>query len=181
MKWYGFLLIFITSFLFCNLLYTVRLDFTTENMLVKNTFPLPEGNLKLLDRPDNRILSAQTMPKQPLILFFFASWCRPCLVELPIIVKISARKDVPFIGIAVRDTPEDIQNLLKKTGDPFQMIALDPDVHWSMQMNANKLPTAFILNANGEVVARIKGVITEDFYLKSVLPFLQELKNEKTL
>ena len=181
MKWYGFLLIFLAASVFSNFMYTVRLNFTFENTLVKNTFPLPEGRLQLLDRPENRVLSAQTMPKQPLILFFFASWCRPCMVELPTLVKLSARRDVPFIGIAARDKPEKIKDLLKKTGDPFQMIALDPEITWTKQMNADKLPTAFIVNARGEVVARIKGLMTEEFYLQTVLPFLQELKNEKPL
>lgn len=181
MKWYGFLLIFIAASVFSNFMYTVRLDFTVKNTLVKQTFPLPEGQLQLLDRPENRILSAQTMPKQPLILFFFASWCRPCMIEIPTLVKLSARKDVPFIGVAARDKPEKIRDLLKKTGDPFQMIALDPEIAWTKQMNADKLPTAFIVNAKGEVVAQIKGLMTEEFYLQTVLPFLQELKNEKPL
>lgn len=61
------------------------------------------------------------------------------------------------------------------------MIALDPEIAWTKQMNANKLPTAFIVNAKGEVVAQIKGLMTEEFYLQTVLPFLQELKNEKPL
>lgn len=181
MKWYGFLLIFMAVSLFSNFMYTVRLDFSSANTLVKNTYPLPKGELQLLDRPEESVLSAQTMPKQPLILFFFASWCRPCAIELPVIVKLSARNDVPFIGVAVRDKNENIRNFLKKKNDPFQMIALDPQLEWTRQINAGKLPTAFIVNAKSEVVAQIKGLITEEFYLQTILPFLQELKNEKPL
>ena len=181
MRWYGFLLIFIAVSVFSNFMYTVRLDFGSENTLVKNTFPLPQGELSLLDRSEKNVLSAQTMPKQPLILFFFASWCRPCMIEIPTLVKLSARNDVPFIGVAVRDKTENIINFLKKTGDPFQMIALDPNVEWTRPINASKLPTAFIVNAKNEVVAQIKGLITEEFYLQTILPFLQELKNEKPL
>ncbi len=181
MKWYGFLLIFLATLLFSNFLYTVRLDFTTENMLIKHSFALPEGQLQLLDRPAESVFSVQTMPKQPLILFFFASWCRPCRIELPTLVKLSARHDVPFIGIAVHDKPEEIRTLLKNTGNPFQMIALDPEIIWAKPMNAGKLPTAFIIDANGAVAARIKGLMTEEFYLQTVVPFLQELKNEKPL
>ena len=103
------------------------------------------------------------------------------MIEIPTLVKLSARNDVPFIGVAVRDKTENIINFLKKTGDPFQMIALDPNVEWTRQINASKLPTAFIVNAKNEVVAQIKGLITEEFYLQTILPFLQELKNEKPL
>ena len=181
MSWYGFLLIFLTVLIFCNFLYAVRLDFTTQNALIEHRFPLPEGQLQILDRPEEKTLSAATMPRQPLILFFFASWCRPCMMEIPTLTKLAKRNDVPFIGIAARDKPEKIKSLLEKTGNPFVMIGLDPNTDWTRQMNADKLPTAFILNAKGEVVARIKGLMTEDFYLKTVLPFLQELKNEKPL
>ncbi len=181
MKWYGFFLIFLTSFVFCNFMYTVRLDYTTQNALIKHRFPLPQGQLKLMDRPKEKFLSAETIPPQPLILFFFASWCRPCMIEMPTLTKLAKRNDVPFIGIAVRDTHEKIKTLLEKTGDPFVMIGLDPDTNWTQQMHADKLPTAFILNSKKEVVAKIKGLITEEFYLNTVLPFLQELKNEKPL
>ncbi len=182
MKWYGFLLIFLASFVFCNFMYTVRLDFTSQNALVQQKFPLPDTvRLQLLDRPEGTFLSAKTMPQQPLILFFFASWCRPCLMEIPTIAKLSKRNDVPFIGIAVRDKIDDLRTLLKKAGDPFQMVGLDPDMEWSKQMNADKLPVAYILNSDREVVAKIKGLMTEEFYFNTILPFLSELKNEKPL
>lgn len=181
MKWYGFFLIFMAVSLFSNFMYTVRLDFTSKNTLVKSALPLPEEELRLLDRPEDRVLSARTMPKQPLILFFFASWCRSCKIEMPTLVKLADRRDVPFIGVAVRDKPEKIKELMKKTGNPFQMTALDPDVIWSTRLNADKLPTAFVVNAKGEVAAKINGFMTEEFYLQTVLPFLRELKNEKPL
>lgn len=36
------------------------------------------------------------------------------MIEIPTLVKLSARKDVPFIGVAARDKPEKIRDLLKK-------------------------------------------------------------------
>ena len=180
MRWYGFVLIFFVSTIFCNLMYTFRLDFTAENSLVIKDFPLPEGKLHILDRPEEAVLSAETMPKQPLLLFFFASWCRPCVMEAPVIVKLSERKDLPFIGIAVRDDVKKLTSFLKEK-NPYQFVALDPNAKWAEAMHADKLPTAFILNEKSQIVAKINGIITEDFYIQTVLPFLQELKNEKPL
>ena len=181
MRWYGFVLIFLTVSVFSNLLYTVRVSYTAGNALVLKNFPLPEGELEILERPKDNVLSAKTMPKQPLILFFFASWCRPCLMEAPVLAKLSERHDVPFIGIAVRDNPEKLRSFLQKAKNPYQFVALDPDTRWTEAMRADSLPTAFVLNGKGEVAAKINGVITEDFYFQTILPFLQELKNEAPL
>ena len=176
MRWYGFVLIFFAATVFCNLMYNVRLSYTGENALVVKNFPLPDGTLQIFDRPEGTVLSAATMPKQTLLLFFFASWCRPCQMEAPVIAKLSARHDVPFLGIAVRDSVEKLKTFLEKEKNPYQFVALDPDMKWASVMHADRLPTAFVLNEKGEVAAKINGIITEEFYLKTVLPFLQELK-----
>lgn len=180
MKWYGFILIFIATFIFSNYLYTVRLDYTAQgNALISETFPVPDTSLEVMDREIK--LSAATMPKQPLIIFFFGSWCRPCLFELPVIEKAAKRGDVPFIGVAVRDNPAKIKRMFEKSGSPYQYIALDPSAEWTELFRAEKLPTAFILDGRGNAVARIRGILTEEFYLQTIVPYLQELKNEKPL
>ena len=80
MKWYGFFAIFVVSTVFCNLLLAIRMAAPEEDLVVK-TFSLPERSLQISDRPESAVLSAETMPKQPLLLFFFASWCRPCSLK----------------------------------------------------------------------------------------------------
>ena len=180
MKWYGFAAIFIICLFFSNILYSVRLSYTGQNAFIEKKFPLPETSLKIFNRP-NAVLSAESIPKQPLILFFFASWCKPCLYETPIIKKLSKRNDVPFIGIAVRDDEKRLQDFLNKFENPFQYVALDPEMDWTGTMHAGTLPTAFILNHKGEVVAKINHIITEDFYFKTIFPFLQELKRAASL
>lgn len=177
MRWYGFALIFLVSVVFCNLLFAIRFEESGTIFTVKN-FSLPEGALKTMENSDQVELSVETMPKQPLILFFFASWCRPCQFEAPTIAKLSERHDVPFIGIAVRDDPAKLETFLKKTNNPYQLVALDPKMEWSTAMHAEKLPTAFILNAKSEVVAKINGILTEDIYFQQILPFIRELKND---
>ncbi len=177
MRWYGFILIFFAATIFCNLLYDVRLSYTSESAFIVKKSSLPEGKLQILGEPEDT-LSAETMPKQPSLLFFFASWCRPCLAEAPVVAKLSERRDVPFIGIAVRDSVKKLKAFLEKEKNPYQIVALDPDMKWTAAMQANFLPTAFVLNKKGEVAAKIKGIMTEEFYFKTVLPFLQELKNE---
>ena len=178
MRWYGFILIFFAATVFCNLLYDFRLSYTSENAFIVKKSALPEEKLQILGKPEDTVLSAATMPEQPSLLFFFASWCRPCLAEAPVIAKLSERHDAPLIGIAVRDSVERLKAFLEKEKNPYQIVALDPDMKWTAAMHADHLPTAFILNKKGEVVAKINGVMTEEFYFKTVLPFLQELKNE---
>ena len=181
MKWYGFVLIFIVVSLFCDFVYMARINHVSQAFSKIEELDLPTEELALYGQEKSLALSAKSLPKEPSVLFFFASWCRPCLIESPVIAKLAERKDAPFIGIAVRDAPERLESFLQKYKNPYQLIALDPDMKWSKTMRADKIPTAFILNAKGKAVAKINGNITEEFYFKTILPFIQELKNEKPL
>ena len=167
MRWYGFLVIFLASVLFCDLLYSVRMDFTTKNALIPETADFPSGELPLMGRDA--------------VLFFFASWCRPCVLELPAVVEASRRHDAPFIGVAVRDAPEKIEKLFEQLGNPYQMVALDKEMNWAKQLDADSLPVAFVLDGRGRIAARIKGFMTREFYMNTLLPYLRGLKNETPL
>ncbi len=181
MKWYGCVVLFAATMVFCNFLYTVRLDYAGKDAVVAQDFPLPEDALPVWNGAAGERLTAQSLPDEPALLFFFASWCRPCLAELPVIAGLAKRGDVPFVGIAVRDKPERLEKLFKKSAPPYRVVGLDDNNVWSQKTGAARLPTAFVLNAKHDVVAKINGVMTEELYMRAILPLLRSLKDEKAL
>ncbi len=65
------------------------------------------------------------------VVDFFASWCRPCLMEIPDFIE--ARKHYPddkvvFIGISLDQDPEAYARFVKQTPFNFPVHLADPDV-----------------------------------------------------
>ncbi|TAG05120.1 MAG: TlpA family protein disulfide reductase [Cytophagia bacterium] len=64
------------------------------------------------------------------VINFWASWCVPCIKELPHFVKIASemkQKPIQFIFVAIEDTPEKALNILKKKKIEINSFLLDED------------------------------------------------------
>lgn len=100
---------------------------------------------------------------RPLVVNFFASTCAPCVREMPALESVhqAAGDEVSFVGVAVNDRPDDALELAGQTGVTYDL-ASDPQGEFFTACGATLLPTTLVLDADGEVVARLTGEITAD-------------------
>jgi peroxiredoxin len=88
-----------------------------------------------------------------LLVNFWASWCWPCIEELPGIQRlIAAMADAPFavIGVNVGEAERRVQATVKQLRMDFPIL-LDKDSAAFKGWGANVLPTAYILDGSGRV------------------------------
>ena len=79
------------------------------------------------------------------IVNFFASWCKPCLAEHPLLMEMK-KKGVKIIGINFRDDEENFKEWINEHGNPFEYILRD-DGTIAYEMGLIGVPeTFFILN-----------------------------------
>lgn len=171
MRIYGVAVLFVLTLVLSNLLNVVRLDFSTETSVVPRTLDIPRTALPLYEGK-----GTLSLPDRPVMIVFFASWCKPCLLELPVLAELAKRKDIPFVGIAVRDTPKQLDKLFKKTENPFDIVALDTASEWTKALHAWRIPRVYLTNGKGAAVYEISGVLTEEFYVRHVLTLIGELQ-----
>jgi cytochrome c biogenesis protein CcmG/thiol:disulfide interchange protein DsbE len=90
---------------------------------------------------------------RPLVVNFFASWCVPCIVEMPAIEEVHQRHaaDVAFLGLAVRDRPQDAAEIVRRTGVTYD-IGLDPAVEMHAAFGAIAMPATAFVSPNGEIL-----------------------------
>ena len=102
---------------------------------------------------------------KPMIVNVFASWCAPCRVEHPQLLKLQAQ-GIAVVGIAYKDEPEATQAFSDELGDPFAMVLVDQDGRAGLEMGISGVPESFAVNAMGEVVAKSSGPLLTDADLK---------------
>lgn len=88
----------------------------------------------------------------------WASWCGPCRIEHPEIVKLAA-DGVTVIGLNLRDAPEQAKAFLDELGDPFAAIGVDPTGRESVEWGVYGVPETFVIDGNGRIVFKHVGPI----------------------
>jgi cytochrome c biogenesis protein CcmG/thiol:disulfide interchange protein DsbE len=82
-----------------------------------------------LGTADGKSIAVAGLKGKPVYLNFFATWCGPCRVETPAIVKLSkkyAAKGLRVVGIDVGENAGKAQGFAKDYGVPYTL-AIDPD------------------------------------------------------
>lgn len=120
--------------------------------------PAPELDLEGLD-PLNPGLATHDLRQGSVTLVnLFASWCLPCRVEAPQLQALADR-GVTIHGVAVRDEPSAVASFLRRYGDPFRRVGLDPQGRAPEAFGAAGLPETYIVDGEGRVRYRHVGDI----------------------
>jgi peroxiredoxin len=94
-----------------------------------------------------------------LVLNFWATWCPPCVEELPSLnefQRMLADKGVVVLGVSVDTNLQAYQNFLRRTKVEFQT-ARDPEATISARYGTFKYPETYLINRDGKVVQKIVG------------------------
>ncbi|WP_199553887.1 DsbE family thiol:disulfide interchange protein [Sandaracinobacteroides hominis] len=94
------------------------------------------------------LATADLVTGKPVLVNVFASWCLPCAVEAP---QLQALKDggATLLGIAVRDTPQNVAGFLAKHGNPFDRIGLDTNGRLLLGFGASGVPETYVIDGRG--------------------------------
>ena len=88
------------------------------------------------------------------IVNFFASWCKPCLAEHPLLMELHAN-GVKIVGINFRDDEDNFVEWINKHGNPFFHIIRD-DGTIAYEMGLIGVPETYFIN-NLRVIKKIQG------------------------
>lgn len=107
------------------------------------------------------LMSAQQSEK--IVIHLWASWCGPCVNEVPELVEFSKnRKDIKFIIVSLDDYREDIEKFLKSFPefDSKNYIQIwDVEKSVSNLLKADRLPMSVLIDKNKAQPQFIKAVV----------------------
>jgi thiol-disulfide isomerase/thioredoxin len=89
---------------------------------------------------------------RPVVVNFFASWCTPCLAEMPDFEKVHQElgDKVAFVGISTDDRRSEAESIVGKTNVSYDL-GFDPDQRVLRAFGGLVMPTTVLLNADGTV------------------------------
>ena len=115
------------------------------------------------------------------IINFWATWCAPCLVELPTLQtlgEISDPDQVSVISVNVRQLSSQVQRFVSTTGFNLPVV-LDPKGELSKSFQVRIYPTTILIDPQGVARWRIEGDV--DWTSPQVNSWIQTLGGPKFL
>lgn len=98
---------------------------------------------------------------QWVIVNFWATWCSPCIAEMPAISEyVTTHKHVVAIGLAWEDTPHDeIVKFAKKHPVDYPLAQMDPSHPPADFAAPAALPTTYLIAPDGAVAKHFLGPV----------------------
>ena len=99
----------------------------------------------------------------PVIINFWASWCRPCIEEFPLLRRAAAEHaddDLAIVGVVYDDGPEAAAAFMEEHGGTWPAL-LDPGMRIAEAYGIYAPPETYFIGRDGRVVARQIGQFSE--------------------
>ena len=130
-----------------------------------SAFASDDANLTLKDLSGN-VRNLTEYRGRIVVLNFWATWCAPCVKEMPILVSAYNRyaaNGVQVIGASADDpkTQKQIPRFISKLKINFPVWTGATKAHMQMLGLGEALPATAIIDRDGKIVARIQGILDE--------------------
>ena len=165
-------LIFIISLVISNLSHSYE-----NNQLLLNN-PAKKINFFDLETLDGKKVEvADKLNKKKLILVnFWATWCPPCIKEIPDLLNLEKRfeRDIEIIFVSVDANPiKVVPKFLKKNELENFQTYIDKKLNLTKELHVKVMPTTLIIKKGPYELSRVEGYI--DWLNKELLTELEKL------
>ncbi|MBA2515237.1 MAG: TlpA family protein disulfide reductase [Solirubrobacterales bacterium] len=134
--------------------------------------PSAEQKLELLGSPD-RTRSLADFRGKVVVLNFWASWCKPCVDELPLLQRTQERlatQNAMVLGVNLRDVSSDALGFVRRFKLTYPSLR-DPDAELARAYGTVGYPETFVIDREGRIAAKRRGPVTQA-WLDETLPEL---------
>ena len=139
-----------------------------------------ESNMLQFSDLENNIFTIQNFKGKNLFINYWATWCNPCLAEMPYMAELYEKykdeEDIIFLYLS-REKLETIKNYIPKD-ESLQQLPIYKVITDDEFFATSGIPTTFIVNSDGEVI--VKDLGSAFWNDESVFKFIDNLigKNE---
>ncbi len=150
-------------------------DRTKLGEFVPASQPFAAPEVSLAD-PNGQTVELSGLRGKPVIVNLWATWCEPCLREMPSLERLQSRLGERIAVLAVsedRGGDKAVEPFIAKLGLKSVKVYVDPKSEVGLAFKARGLPTSFLIDREGKVLGRVEGAAEWD--LPKILGVLEPL------
>ena len=163
-----FIFLFVIGIFYISL--TRDTNYNTSSLINKDT---PE--FKIISFDDSNYFTRDDIKKNNYTLInFWASWCAPCRVEHPILMKLSQTKNLVILGVNFKDKESQAKTFLSELGNPYDLLAKDKNGKNSVKFGIYGIPESILINKELVIIQKFVGPLSVNDY-NNIIKIIEQL------
>jgi cytochrome c biogenesis protein CcmG/thiol:disulfide interchange protein DsbE len=132
--------------------------------VVFSDHPVPMPAMTLTDVATGQPIDQSAWRGKVVVLNFWATWCGPCRMEIPDLIKLQERyrDKLVVVGLSVDEVSADIVHAFAVAQNINYPIAIVDDQTEKLFGGVTSIPSTFIVNPEGGIVQRHVGLLRAD-------------------
>lgn len=159
------IIIFLIFFFIISVFYislTRETNYDTSNLINKKI-----TEFKVIYADETGFYTRDDLKKNDFTLInFWASWCAPCKVEHPILMRLSKSKKLKILGVNFKDKDKQAKKFLSDLGNPYDFLTKDINGKQSVSLGIYGIPESILINNELLIMQKFVGPLSFDDYNK---------------
>ncbi len=136
--------------------------------------PAPDFSLPVTHDPA-RNWSPQDLRGRVWLLNVWGSWCAACRIEHPVWNELARSGEIPIVGLAWKDLPENSLDWLRRLGNPYTVVVSDVEGRVGIDYGVYGAPETFLIDGDGIIRYKHVGATTPELVRTKLLPMARQL------
>jgi thiol-disulfide isomerase/thioredoxin len=124
---------------------------------------------------DGRRLGRDELLGKVVLIKFWATWCPPCVAEVPTLLRLQekyAERGLVIVALSADNNPEALARFVEQRGLGYPVARADQELIDLFGEAELLLPTAYVVDREGQVRHRKVGASPESAYDQMLAPLL---------
>lgn len=104
----------------------------------------------------------------------WASWCAPCRIEHPLLMRLADDGRFSIVGLNYKDRPENARRFLGELGNPYDAVGVDDNGRVAIDWGVYGVPETFLVGRDGRIAWKHVGPFSPEIVVNALLPEIEK-------